>query len=126
MIQILGEFDSPLKTNAILVVFWGNLGKAKATFFSTASLITECIEVHSVSLKDKRAEPHLQNMDLRRASSLFPTSDITPRGVKKKGNTITISMTMTFKCLTSNLFFAVKIKQQVISFTMSHYAPVVQ
>lgn len=109
----------------------GKSGQSKATFFSMASLINECIEVHSVSLKGKRAESHPQNTDLQRASSPFPlvTSDITPSGSGGgggEGNTITISVTMTFKCLTSNLFFAVKIKQQAISFTMSHYAPVVQ
>jgi len=114
------------------VVFWGNLCKAKATFFSVVSLINERTEVHSV--EDQRAEPHLRHTAVQRASSPFPlaTSDVTLEGGRKrtgghKGhNTITTAMTMTFKCLTSDLFFAVKIKQQVISFTMSHYAPVVQ
>lgn len=45
----------------MLLVIWGNLCKANTTFFSMASLINERIEVHSVSLKDKRAEPHLQD-----------------------------------------------------------------
>lgn len=92
----------------------------KAVLFSMASLIKDCIVLHRVRMKEKCAEPHLQTpLDLQRTS--FPISPSTFRH-----NTITISMTVTFKCLTSNLFFAVKIKQQVISFTMSHYAPVVQ
>lgn len=93
---------------------------------SMASLINECTEVVSMSLKDKNAKSHLQNTDLQ---SICLISHSKSRhygvgGAKRERNTNTTSKAMTFKCLISNLFFAVKTKQQVISFTMTHYAPV--
>lgn len=89
------------------------------------SLINERIEVHSVSLKDKHSESHLQNTDLQSIYLISP-SNFRNNGVgegKEESNTNTARI-MTFKCLTRNLFFAVKTKQQVISFTMSHSTPV--
>lgn len=102
--------------------YWGNLCRANAMFFSMVSLINEYIEVYDVSMKDKHTESHLQNTDLQ---SISPSNfrHNRARGGKEESNTDTIKM-MTFKCLTSNLFFAVKTKQQVISFTVSHYSPV--
>lgn len=91
---------------------------------SMASLRNECIEVVSVSLKDKNAKSHLQNTDLQ-SICLISHSKSRHYGVgggKRGSNTNTASKAMTFKCLTSNLFFAVKTKQQVISFTMSQYS----
>lgn len=118
------KFYSAQYTNVTLVMFQGNLCRANAMFFSTVSLINEHTEVCSVSLKDKHAESHLQNTDLQSICLISP-SNSRHNGVgggKKESNTNTTKI-MTFKCLTSNLFFAVKTKQQVISFTMSHYAP---
>lgn len=118
--------DSAQRTDVILVMFWGNSCRTKATVFSMASLIDECIAVCSVSLKYKHAEPHLQNTDLQSICLISPSDFRHSKagGEKGESNTNTASKIMTFKCLTSNLFFAVKKKQQVISFTMSHYAPV--
>lgn len=106
-------------------MFQGDLCQASAMFFSMASLINECTEVHSVSLKDKHAK-YLQNTDLQSICLISPSNFRHNEGEGGKGesNTNTTSKIMTFKCLTSNLFSAVKTKQQVISFTMSHYTPV--
>lgn len=119
------KFDSAQNTNVILVMFWGNLCRANAMFFSIISLINEHTEVCSVSLKDKHTESHLQNTDLKSICLISP-SNYRHNGVgrgKKESNANTTRIT-TLKCLTSNLFFAVKTKQQVISFTVSHPAPV--
>lgn len=81
---------------------------------SMASLRNECIEVVSVSLKDKNAKSHLQNTDLQ-SICLISRSKSGHYGVgggKRESNTNTASKAMTFKCLTSNLFFAVKTKHQ--------------
>lgn len=95
---------------------------------SMASLINECIEVVSMSLKDKNAKSHLQNTDLQSICLISHSKSRHYRvgGAKRERNTNTTSKAMTCKCLINNLFFAVKTKQQVISFTMSHYAPVAQ
>lgn len=93
-------------------------------FFSVVSLINEHIEVFSVSLKDKCTESHLQNLDLRSICLISPSNLRHNRvGGGKEESNINTTKIMTFKCLTSNLFFAVKTKQQVISFTVSHFAP---
>lgn len=128
VIQILGSGDSPQNTKAILMVFWGNLCKANTMFFSTASFINKCTEVHSTSTKGKCAESHLQKISKEHLLNCPSNSSHNTRmgGWGEGNNTVITSMTMTFKCLTSNLFSAVKIKQQVISFTMSHCAPGVQ
>lgn len=119
------KFDSAQSTNVILVMFWGNLCRANAMFFSVVSLINEHIEVCSVSLKDKCTESHLQNLDLQSICLISPSNLRHNRvGGGKEESNINTTKIMTFKCLTSNLFFAVKTKQQVISFTVSHFAPV--
>lgn len=75
-------------------------------------------------MKAKHTKSHLQNTGLQSICLISP-SNFRHNGVgggKEETNTNTTKI-MTFKCLTSNLFFAVKTKQQVISLTMSHYAP---
>lgn len=118
------EFSTNLHCHVAGVL--GKCGKSQCHIFQHG-FSHKHIKVHGESLKGKCAVPYFQNTDLQRASSQFPlvTSDLTLRR-RGKDNAITIPMTMTFKCLTSNLFFTVKKKPQVISFTMSHCAPVVQ